>query len=76
MISSRERWSMPFQGKYMFCMYDYLKQNKATKRDVQEFVDGSTKKYCRSPSMILRTTLRVVMIQNTNNSEKALRSSR
>ena len=31
-----------FQGKYMFCMYDYLKQNKATKRDVQEFVDGST----------------------------------
>ena len=31
-----------FQGKYMFCMYDYLKQNKATKRDVQEFVDGPT----------------------------------
>ena len=31
-----------FQGKYMFCMYDYLTQNKATKRDVQEFVDGST----------------------------------
>ena len=31
-----------FQGKYMFNMYDYLKQNKATKRDVQEFVDGST----------------------------------
>ena len=31
-----------FQGKYMFCMYDYLKLNKATKRDVQEFVDGPT----------------------------------
>ena len=31
-----------FQGKLTFNMYDYLKSNKATKRDVQEFVDSAT----------------------------------
>ena len=31
-----------FEGKYMLNMYEYLKSNKATKRDVREFVDSST----------------------------------
>ncbi len=31
-----------FQGKYMLDMYEYLKLSKATKRDVQEFIDGPT----------------------------------
>lgn len=29
-----------FKGKQMLNMYDYLKSNKATKRDVQEFIDS------------------------------------
>ena len=31
-----------FQGKFTFNMYDYLKSNKATKREVQDFVDSPT----------------------------------
>ena len=31
-----------FQGKFMLNMYDYLKSSKATKRDVQEFIDSTT----------------------------------
>ncbi len=30
-----------FKGKQMLNMYDYLKSNKATKRDVQEFIESS-----------------------------------
>ena len=65
-----------FQGKYMFCMYDYLKLNKATKRDVQEFVDGPTVEVYRSPSMILRTTLRVANDSEHKQLREALRSPR
>ena len=30
-----------FKGKYMLNMYDYLKSSKATKRNVQEFIDSN-----------------------------------
>jgi hypothetical protein len=30
-----------FKGKYMLDMYDYLKSSKATKRNVQEFIDSN-----------------------------------
>ena len=30
-----------FKGKQMLNMYDYLKSNKATKKDVQEFIESS-----------------------------------
>ncbi len=30
-----------FKGKQMLNMYDYLKSNKATKRDAQEFIESS-----------------------------------
>ena len=33
-----------FQGKYMFCMYDYLTQNKATKRDVEALLENQVAK--------------------------------
>jgi hypothetical protein len=33
-----------FKGKYVLKMYEYLKSAKATKRDVQEFIDSSTSK--------------------------------
>tara|TARA_B100000073_G_scaffold238902_1_gene200037 strand:- start:1678 stop:2031 length:354 start_codon:yes stop_codon:yes gene_type:complete len=31
-----------FQGKYMLNMYEYLKSNKVTKRDVEEFINSTT----------------------------------
>jgi hypothetical protein len=31
-----------FKGRFMLNMYDFLKSIKATKRDVQEFIDSST----------------------------------
>jgi len=33
-----------FKGKFMLNMYAYLKSVKATKRDVQEFIDSSASK--------------------------------
>tara|TARA_R110001606_G_scaffold28835_6_gene90778 strand:- start:1677 stop:2030 length:354 start_codon:yes stop_codon:yes gene_type:complete len=33
-----------FKGKFVLNMYEYLKSIKATKRDVQEFIDSSTSK--------------------------------
>ena len=31
-----------FQGKYMLNMYEYLKSNKVTKRDVEEFINSTS----------------------------------
>lgn len=46
-----------FEGKYMLNMYEYLKNNKATKREVQEFIESTTAQELNSLVMDLEDYL-------------------
>ena len=46
-----------FEGKYMLNMYEYLKNNKATKREVREFIESTTAQELNSLVMDLEDYL-------------------
>jgi len=46
-----------FEGKYMLNMYEYLKNNKATKREVREFIESTTAQELNSLIMDLEDYL-------------------
>jgi len=46
-----------FEGKYMLNMYEYLKNNKATKREVREFIESTTAQELNSLIMDLEEYL-------------------